>query len=353
VLVAYVSGHGYGHMVRLCEVLRVWRARRPEVPLTVVGAVPERLLRREIPGAFTHRPVACDVGLVQRDALDIDEEATARGCEELLSAWDERADAEAAFLEAQGARLVLGDIPPLAFDAAARAGVPSVAMGNFGWDWIYRHLSRRQPSLARSADRAALAYRSARLLLELPFAGGLDAFPRRRPIGFVARSSRVARAEVRRRLEVGEGPLALVTFGGFTFSGVGPAAVAGDRDVRYLFASDLPEERLDALGLRFADVVGAADVVVTKPGYGIVTDCMAAGVRLVYTERGDFPEYPIMVREMPAVVACLHVSNADLRAGRLGQAVRRALLLPLPPRPALAGAERAAACLDEELARPG
>jgi hypothetical protein len=342
VLVAYVSGHGYGHMVRLCEVLRVFRARCPDVPLTLVGAVPAQLVRREIPGAYAHRAVACDVGLVQRDALAIDEEETARRCAALDAAWEARADEEAAFLRAQGARLVVGDIPALAFEAAARAGVPAVAMGNFSWDWIYRHLAGRQPALARTASLAASAYARAGLLLELPFTGDMSVFPRRERIGFVARAARVGRAEVRRRLGIWDGPFALVTFGGIGFAGVGPEAVAGDRDVQYLFSSQLPEDRLDALGLRFADIVGAADVVVTKPGYGIVTDCLSGGTRLVYTERGDFPEYPIMVREMPEVIACLHVSNLALRSGRIGEAVRQALSLPMPPRPDLDGALRAA-----------
>ncbi len=55
----------------------------------------------------------------------------------------------------------------------------------------------------------------------------------------------------------------------------------------------------------------------TKPGYGIVSDCIGARTRLVYTERGDFPEYPIMVAEMPRYLPAVHVSNDALRAGRI------------------------------------
>jgi len=98
------------------------------------------------------------------------------------------------------------------------------------------------------------------------------------------------------------------------------------------------------------------DVVVTKPGYGIVTDAIAAGTRLVYTERGDFPEYPILVREMQPLLACEHVSNADLLAGRLEGPVRRVLGRPVPPPPDLDGAARGAArileLLGHALARP-
>ena len=83
-------------------------------------------------------------------------------------------------------------------------------------------------------------------------------------------------------------------------------------------------------------------MVLTKPGYGIVSDAIGAGTRMVYTERGDFPEYPVMVAELPRYLACVHVSNAAVREGRVGQAVRRVLELPMPARPALDGAARAA-----------
>ena len=69
------------------------------------------------------------------------------------------------------------------------------------------------------------------------------------------------------------------------------------------------------------DLVGAADVVVSKPGYGIVTDCIGAATRLVYTDRGDFPEYEILVAGMPRYLPCAYVSNDDLRAGRLAGAL--------------------------------
>ena len=41
-LAAYVSGHGFGHATRLCEVLRAVRERAPSLPLALVGTVPRR-----------------------------------------------------------------------------------------------------------------------------------------------------------------------------------------------------------------------------------------------------------------------------------------------------------------------
>jgi L-arabinokinase len=340
-----LSGHGYGHMTRACQVLAEVRRRAPGVALVVVGSVPEQLVRRAIPGELRFRRAACDVGLVQRDALHIDEEATAAACAAFEATWDGRADAEAAFLREAGVRLVLADIPPLAFEAAHRAGIPSVGLGNFSWDWIYRHLSARQPALTASAGRAAAAYAHAALLLELPFAGDLSAFTYRESIGLVARRPGVPREEARRRLGLDGRPAVLLSFGGAGMPVLEMPSITG---FRWLLPADV-DGRLGELGLTYPDVVRAVDVVVSKPGYGIVTDAIAAGTRLVYTERGDFPEYPILVREMAPLLACEHVSNADLLAGRIEGAVRRVLARPVPPAPDLDGASRAAARILELL----
>jgi L-arabinokinase len=342
VLAAYVTGHGYGHLVRLCEVLSAVRARAPDLPITVVGEVPEWLVRRELEGPVALRRVACDAGVAQRDALEIDETATEARCLAFDAAWDERLAAEVAWLRGSGARAVLADVPPLPLAAAARAGLPALGLGNFTWDWIWRHLARRRPGLLGPAARAAAAYGEADLLLELPFAGDNSAFRRRPPVGFVARRPRVARQEARRRLGLDGRPVALLSFGGVGLPALSRAVLPAEPELEWILPEDMTEARLAALGLRYQDVVGAADVVVTKPGYGIVTDAMAAGAALVYTERGDFPEYDVMVRELPGLLACVHLPSAELRQGRIAGAVRRALSLPRPPPPDLGGAARAA-----------
>ncbi len=357
-LAVYVSGHGFGHATRVGEVLRALREREPRVPLAIVSAAPEDLFRRAVPGPFDYRAAACDVGLVQHGALAIDEAATAERCRAFAATWDARVSEEAAWLRASSARLALGDIPPLAFAAAARAGVASIGLGNFSWDWIYARYAGREPDLAQASRRAAESYRHARLLLELPFAGDLRAFPHRERIGFVARRPQVARDDARRRLGLDARPAVLLSFGGIGLEGLPFDVLAAERGLQCVTSdARVPDglvsataARLDALGLSYVDVVGACDVVVTKPGYGIVSDALGAGARLVYTERGDFPEYEVMIDEMPRYLACAHVSNADLRAGRIAEAVGRALTLPQPEPPDLGGAARAAARLLETLA---
>ena len=146
--------------------------------------------------------------------------------------------------------MVLADIPPLAFDAAAEAGVPSVGLGNFSWDWIYAHLARRVPAFREPSDVAREAYSKADLLLELPFAGDLSAFPRRERIPMVARPQRRPRAETRRALGLADGEVAvLLSFGGIGFLGFDPSVLAGLREFVFLLETEPADPPANVMAL--------------------------------------------------------------------------------------------------------
>ncbi len=360
-IAVYVSGHGFGHSTRVAEVLCAVRRSDPGSSIAIVTKAPSALYREAGFGPFSFRDEDCDVGLVQHGALEIDHKATAARWREFMSGWERRVEAEAVWLRSSGARLVLGDVPPLAFAAASRAGIPGIALTNFSWDWIYRHLSRHEPALEEAAGWAASAYAKADLLLRLPFYGDLSAFRLTRDVSLVARRPRVQRGEARRRLGLPDRPVVLLSFGGLGLRRFDPRVLADLRD--YLFvttASDpgtaaVPENMrpltfdvLRSLGLGYIDLVGASDVVVTKPGYGIVTDCIGAGTRIVYTDRGDFPEYPILVSGLREVLPSAFIGNDDLRTGRLAPAIEDVLARPVPPPPDLSGADQAAAHLLEQ-----
>ena len=74
---------------------------------------------------------------------------------------------------------------------------------------------------------------------------------------------------------------------------------------------------MDTHGLRFADLVRGADVVVTKPGYGIISEAIANDAALLYTSRGQFVEYDMLVREMPRYLRVQFIEQEDLLSGRL------------------------------------
>jgi L-arabinokinase len=142
--------------------------------------------------------------------------------------------------------------------------------------------------------------------------------------------------------------LVLVSFGGYGLEGLDLAAL--DRMPGYTViggaTARLDEGAMYAAGIRYEDVVRAVDVVVTKPGYGIISECIANDTALLYTSRGRFPEYDVLVRELPRYLRARFISHDDLFAGRWQHHLDALLAQPAPPeRPDVSGAEHCATLL--------
>lgn len=345
--------------MRSAEVLRALRAQAPDLVLHALTDAPRELL----PMGVHRRLGSPDVGVSQPDALRIDELATLRRAARMAHVAREVAEREAGWLRGVGARLVVADIPPIPFLAAAAAGVPSVGIANFSWDWIYRAYVAAHPHYGWVPEWIAAAYACASLLLRLPYAGDLSAFRQIEDIPLVARRARRPAERVRAAFGLADErrPLVLLSFGGLGLGGLEPELLARLDGYHFLVReTDLPATPpppnvtlLSRAEPNYADLVGAVDVVVSKPGYGIVADCLAQRTPIVYTDRGDFPEYPILVEGLERDGRAVYLPQDELRAGRLGPYLERALALDKPwPEPRLDGAEVAARRL-LEVARDG
>jgi UDP:flavonoid glycosyltransferase YjiC (YdhE family) len=335
----YISGHGFGHASRAIELICEIRARRSDARVVVRTSVPRWLFAPIAGETVQVQALETDTGVVQIDSLHLDEEQTARNAGRFFADFDRRAAIEAELIRGVGADLVAGDIPPLAFAAAERAGVPSVAIGNFTWDWIYSiypAFERVAPDVMPAIRRA---YATATCALRLPLHGGFEPMAGRVvDIPFIARRSTRDPAETRRRLGLaGDRPVLLPSFGGY---GVNLPLEALRRSERFAIIEpmrELPD------GLLYQDLVAAADVVVSKPGYGIVSECVANATALLYTSRGRFVEYDLFVEQMPRILRCRYLSQEDLLAGRWAGAIEGLLAQPAAPDvPAVDGAAIAA-----------
>ncbi|MGE5243379.1 MAG: hypothetical protein ACM3SQ_04040 [Betaproteobacteria bacterium] len=336
VVAFYISGHGLGHASRDLELIEALGRQRPDWTFVVRTAAPRWFFEARAP-ALDVQAIQADTGVVQIDSLRLDEAETVRRAAGFYRTFDARAGDEARWLEAIGASLVIGDIPPLAFAAASRAGLPSVAVGNFTWDWIYGSYTAFATDAPQVLPAIREAYARTTLALRLPLHGGFDAMPDVRDVPFIARKSERDPRDTRRRIGIGgDRPVVLASFGAYG------APLPYDTLAREPDFALVVAEREPPAGLKYEDLVAAADVVVSKPGYGIVSECAANGTALLYTSRGRFAEYDVFVAEMPQLVRCRFLPQDELLAGQWRDGVHAVLAQPGPPPPRVDGAGRAA-----------
>jgi L-arabinokinase len=356
-VVFYISGHGFGHAVRQIEIINALRAiAPPELRIVVRTSAPAWLLDRTITGPFLLQPTETDTGVVQIDALRLDERKTIERAAAFYDGLTARSVQEAARLAGENARMVVSDAPPLGPAAAREAGIPAAVCANFTWDWIYAAYVNRGHGEGALISRIRDAYAASSVGWRLPMHGGFESVETVLDVPLVARHARTdrTRKDVRQALGLPhEGPLALVSFGGYGVHdlplgrldctatwGVVITAPGLARGLLRPGTHGVPEELMVEHGLRYQDIVAAVDVVVTKPGYGIISDCIAAGAAILYTPRGNFPEYDVLVREMPRLLRCQLLDRDAFLEGRWREGLDAVAAKPFPPeRPRTDGAD--------------
>lgn len=321
-IVYYISGHGFGHATRSVAIINQLRLQRPDIPIHIRSWAASQIFNEMCPGVPVHH-CQLDIGVVQADGISMDIDTTLVRCQEILDQADLQADQELDALKALNPGCIVCDIPPMANRMAKRLGIASVTVTNFTWDWIYDGWLATHPRAGELSKRMFHDYACSDCLLRLPYAGDLPAFDTVIDTPMLGRPAQLDAAVVRQRLGLNHEsrPLVLLSFGGMGFQSGNLAQLAELADYCLLttFPVNHPDVHLlpslDNYGIGYPDLVGAVDVVVTKPGYGIVSECAVNQTRMLYTDRGPFREYDEIVAELDQWNCGVYIERDRLRRG--------------------------------------
>jgi hypothetical protein len=151
----FVTSHGLGHATRLCAVISALHALQPTLEFEIYTHAPAWVFAESLRLPYNFHPVAADIGLVQRTPIEEDLPETLRQLEKLLPYSPDLLGSLAQELSSLRCELVLCDIAPLGIAVAEKAGLPSVLVENFRWDWIYAGYLEAAPQLQQAIDYLA------------------------------------------------------------------------------------------------------------------------------------------------------------------------------------------------------
>lgn len=330
----YISGHGLGHASRSSQIINTLRARHPQIAVEVISDAHPWFFSGFLAPEVMVAPLRIDIGVLQRDSLVMDEKRTLQTYRRFRQGASELIERQAASIA--GTDLVVADIPALAFAIARKAGVAAVGISNFTWDWIYEPIALRYPGYEDVLESLRADYAGAERLLALPFCADFPSIDRVEHLPLVARKARIHPEEIRRQLRISpEARLALISFGGFGLESFDFSGLATLKDWVFItetgLGAEIPNTRVLPPGsLDYPALVRAAEVVITKPGYGIVSECIAAATAVLYTSRGDFREQALLVEGLKRYTRCLEIDNESLRSGNWGEHLESLMRLEQP-----------------------
>ena len=326
-----ITGHGFGHATRTAEVVRELHSLCAELEITISSTVPRRFIEQAIGGPILYRPQSYEPGTIQKNCFEVDIAGTRAAYLQHLEERPERIRAEVDFLRREAFSGLLADIPAIAIAAAHAAGIPAVGLWNFTWDWILEPiLAATDGADSRVADVPKLIredYSLADLHLRLPFSPPKSPYARVEPVPLVGRKSSASREATLGRIGLDPSdsrPIVLVAMSGWDCTSWSPIQIQGCEGFRWVVAGDVPLIsrapicRIPAIqgpGYTFFDLVRSADAVLSKPGYGIASECVVNRTPLLGVERRDFKESHELVRGLRDFGPFVEISLCDFHAG--------------------------------------
>ena len=336
----YITAHGYGHGTRSCDVLRALHHLAPEQPVIVSTDLPRDFLDSRLKGCtnITFRTGAFDVGLVQKDSIHADLFQTLEKLETLYEQEEQLIAQERLFLQHEEVGLVVADIPAIPLAASQRSGIPNIAVGNFSWDWIYADYAKTDLHWEYFVEKFRTVYEQTDLLLRLPFAPPMEQFPKRKGVPLLASPGTPRRGEIvdmsHNDISTGK-PWVLLSFTSLDLNVQALENIRAHDDYEFFCVEPLAYpmsciHSIDRHKVSFADILASCDIVISKPGFGLVSECIVNNKPLIYSDRGEFAEYPYLVEGIEKYLKNVHIPSEQLYAGDFFQTLEKIKTAPEP-----------------------
>ena len=235
-----------------------------------------------------------------------------------------------------GCRLVVSDIAPLGIVVAERAGIPSVLVENFTWDWIYQGYSGHNGAFSRHIRYLEEVFQRADYHIQTepvcrPSHADLTTHP-------ISRRPRTPAHMTRRSLGLPPGhKVVMLTMGGVPSDGFQSLETAPDvKGVSFLVPGPYQEIAVRGnlyliphnSGYFHPDLIRASDAIIGKVGYSTLAEVYYAGVPFGYVARKEFRESSSLVSFIDGHMEGIPIEEGSLYDGGWLRSVPDLLSLP-------------------------
>jgi hypothetical protein len=315
-LVVSISGHGFGHVAQTAPILNLLHERIPQLRITVRTSVALAHLRSRIHVPFEHLQSIGDIGMVMTSALDINVADSLAAYRNFHTDWESRVSEESHLLRMLCADAVFSNVGYLPLAGAQRAGIPNVAMSSLNWADIYRHCCCDDAIAAQIHACYANADAFLRATPGMPMSDLSNLIP----VAPIAAKGINKRDEINGILQLSAAEkLVLVSMGGV--AGRLPIERWPRIDgVRWLVQNRWQVNHPDAivfesLPMSFIDLLASADALLCKPGYGSFAEAACNSVPILFVNRSNWPESPVLIEWLQQYGMCREISREQLENG--------------------------------------
>ena len=293
----YISDYGYGHASRDIAIIRGILSEYDGVKIYIKTDKAFHFVRQSLPQKNVEvTQTKNDVGVIfKENSVIVDRVKTEKMLKEWLNSWDDYIQNEKRFCENHNIDLILSDIVPQPFIVADELDIPGIAISNFTWHYIFYNLFGD----TTATERIKEAYRCSDVALVLPFNEDMDflKFRKKKEINLVSREITMDRRVMRRKCGISDDELLVYVGVGLSFgsSYMRRMKKIDVSNVKFLVSSnaELPFGNVIKIPnseTETQNYIAMCDLVVSKTGYGTVSEAVRAKIPMFLLKREGFKE---------------------------------------------------------------
>jgi UDP-N-acetylglucosamine:LPS N-acetylglucosamine transferase len=329
----FISPHGFGHAARAASVMEALAEIESSLQFDIFTTVPDWFFAHSNSFDYQYHRLETDIGLVQKTPFQEDLPATVQKLKNFLPFNQSRIAAVAEKIRHLECQLVVCDIAPMGIRVAKEAGVPSVLIENFTWDWIYQGYEEEgfnkfntylQPIFTEAT------YHIQTQPICKPVRADFTADPASRKIKSSSR-------QIRQRLGLPDScKLVMITAGGVPKSYGFIDKLKRQTDIHFIIPGASDSEKiqnnlilLPETSVYFhPDLINAADAVIGKVGYSTIAEIYQAGVPFGYSARTHYREMKPLVDFVENHMSGLPVAEIEFQNGSFTDCIEELLHMP-------------------------
>ncbi len=313
-----ITSHGFGHAARTVAIMEAL-SQIKNVYFHIFTTVPEWFFKESLQAPFLYYPYELDMGLVQSSSLKEDLPATLEKLNDFYPVKKQLLHQLVAHMNK--CQLVLCDVAPIGIVAAEEAGIPSVLIENFTWDWIYRRYARIEKKFTFFAEYLKNIYNSANYHIQTePVCKKNNCSQTTLPV-----SRRLIKPSgiIRQQLQTNNKTVVLITMGGIGWDHLATDILLKKHDYVFIIpGADKKQtyrENLRLLpqnsGYYHPDLVAASDIVIGKVGYSTLAEVYNATTTWGYINRPGFPETTPLSNFIKAQMTAMEIYENEFMSG--------------------------------------
>ena len=322
-IACFISPHGFGHASRASAIMEALHKIDPSFHFELFTKVPRWFFRQSLTGPFTYHALLTDVGMAQASPLHEDLPKTLQLLNEFLPFEQTQIARLAERIARLKCELVLCDIAPMGIAVSKKAGIASVLVENFTWDWIYWGYTRYDSRIKRHATYLRKLFDDCDYRIQTePICQPLDADLTTQP---VSRKVRMPKKQLRRRLGISDrSRMVVLTMGGAQQPYKFPTTLLNQRKVTFVIpGSSRSVKRQDNVVLLpyhsdffHPDLINAADVVIGKLGVSTIAEAHHSATPFGFVKRPRFRESKVLAAYVERHMHARAITEAQFQNGR-------------------------------------